>query len=485
MPTRRNVLAAAGNAALLAAFATPARAVGRTPNPRSLATDVAELILPGDPRMDGLAQPQNLAYAGVRPLAIARCAEPRQVARAILWARENALPFVLRSGGHSYAGCSVTRGLLIDMRPMSRITLGPDGAVRLGGGVLNGQVYDALRSRNLAITHGRCAGVGASAFLMGGGIGFAMRDRGLGCDAVRAASFVLADGTEATASAQDDAELFWAVRGSGGGNLGAAVEWVLATVQAEPVTFIDLSWRDPDPTLFARLTRALETSPDRMGTKIALLAPHGGHGPELKLLGQLRGTREEALDLLAPALSQRKPAGRLEWMPYWQAQDLLSEAGPPAFYRETSRMIGPTPDALVEDAFRRIRAWPGTSGEGLFKMFHVGGRIRAIRPGDTAFVHRDAEWVSGTEVTWTAADTPARIEAALAWQRAFHHSTDQLASGPGGSYQNFPDPGLEDPAAAYYGANLPRLAAIRRRLDPDGAFAPPGRQGIVAATALD
>lgn len=469
-----------GAAASLAA--TAAQGVGRSPDPRGLRGQVADVVLPGDKRLDALSRPQNLAYAGVRPLAVARCSAPEHVARAVLWARENAVPFVLRSGGHSYAGCSVTSGLLVDMSPMSRIAAGSDGLVRVGGGALNGHVYAALRARGLALTHGRCTGVGASAFLMGGGIGFAMRDRGMGCDGVRAAAFVTADGREALASPRDDADLFWAVRGGGGGNLGAAVEWTLATVPAEPVTCISLSWTEADPALFMALVRVLERAPDRMGTKVSLLPPHSGHGVQMRLLGQLRGPAQEAADLLAPVLARAQPGGRLAFMPYWDAQDLLSEKGDPARYRETSRFIGPFPDAMAEEVFRRLRAWPGTGGEGLFKMFHAGGRIRQVQPDETAYVHRAAEWISGTEVTWAAEDSPARVEAALAWQRAFHWACDALAGEPGGSFQNFPDPGLEDPAASYYGANLPRLRSVRARLDPAGAFQPPRRQGIPGST---
>jgi FAD/FMN-containing dehydrogenase len=458
-------------------LAAPA-VVARQPNPGALRGRVAELIAADDPRIEMLSRPQNLAYAGTRPLAIARCAEPGHVAASILWARENGVPFVLRSGGHSYAGCSVTSGLLIDMRPMSGILVNADGLVRVGGGALNGDMYAALRARGLTMTHGRCTSVGASAFLMGGGIGFAMRDRGMGCDHVRAASFILANGSDVTASPHDDADLFWGIRGGGGGNLGAATGWTLATVPADAVTFIDLSWADATPDLTLLLARVLERAPARMGTKLTLLPPHAGHGPILKLLGQLRGPREEVADLLAPVLAAAAPGGRMALMPYWDAQDLLSDAGAPAFYRETSCMIGPVSEGLVEDAFHRLRAWPGTNGEGLFKMFHVGGRIREVAADATAYVHREAEWIAGTEVTWTASDSAFRAEAALAWQRAFHWSMDQLTGSSGSSFQNFPDPGLEDPARAYYGSNLARLSAIRGRVDPSGAFQPPRRQGI-------
>ena len=437
------------------------------------------LAVAGDvlrPGMDGFAaaaRPQNLRYADVVPQAVLRCASPEGLAFALRWAREQAMPFVLRSGGHSYAGASTTTGLLIDLRRLDAVSLGADGLVRAGGGTLNATVYDALRARGQSLTHGRCLGVGASAFLMGGGIGFAMRDRGMGCDAVVAADILLADGSIRRASASDDAELFWAVRGGGGGTLGAAVGWTLRPVAAEPMTWFRLRWADRPEEVLWRLVQALEGAPERMGSKLSLIA---GPRPEVALLGQLRGTAREVADILDPV----GPPARREVVEttYWAAQDALSEAGAPNHYQETSHFAGRMPQALVEAAMRCCIDWPGTGGEADFKMFHVGGRIRDVAAGATAYVHREAEWIIGTELTWKAQDAGPRLDRALAWQRNFHETITRLGGGPGGSFQNFPDPGLAAPAQAYYGANLPRLAALKRRLDPDNIFAPPRGQGI-------
>ena len=163
---------------------------------------------------------------------------------------------------------------------------------------------------------------------------------------------------------------------------------------------------------------------------------------------------------------------------YWEAQKFLSEPGPPNRYQETSRYCTAMTERIAEEVFRHCRAWPGTRAEAVFKMFHVAGRVRAIPATATAYVHREAEWLTGTEVNWTAQDSPATVNANLAWQRDFHEACAALMP-QGGSYQNFPDPGLADPATAYYGANLPRLREIKRRIDPDNVFSPPRRQGIV------
>jgi hypothetical protein len=195
-------------------------------------------------------------------------------------------------------------------------------------------------------------------------------------------------------------------------------------------------------------------------------------------MGQLRGPHDEMRAILAPAFAVAAPStSTVQTTPYWQAQKFLSEAGPPARYQETSRYCGTLNERIVDEVFRRVRAWPGTGAEAVFKMFHVGGRIRSVPAAATAYVHREAEWLTGTELNWTAADQAAVVEANLAWQRDFHEACAVLMP-EGGSYQNFADPGLADPAAAYYGANLGRLREIKRRIDPDGIFSPPRRQGI-------
>lgn len=484
MLNRRRFLAAA---ALIPA--APRLAAGRSaPGPRDRSiSEVAwrdlsragMLLREGSANFAGLVRPQNLRYGSVRPAALIRCAGAEGVRHAITWARLNGMPFVLRNGGHSYAGTSVVEGgLIIDLRPMNAIALRRGGLLDIAGGALNADAYTALRRHGLALTHGRCLGVGISGFLMGGGIGFSMREHGLGCDAVEEADLLLPDGRILTASARNEPDVFWAVRGGGGGTFGAVLGWRIRPVPAYDVTVFKCTWNRDVEEVFWRLTQVLEAAPPRMGAKLTVHAVPAGSGqtPTVHLMGQWRGMPQEVEAILAPvgAASRRN----IVHLGYWQGQDALSEAGPPAHYQETSHYAGRLPQACVEEIFRYCRNWPGTSGEAAFKMFQLGGRIREIPSDATAYVHRTAEWLTGTELVWTPRDGMRRVEESLAWQRAFHHAVVHATGGPGGSYQNFLDPALEDPARAYYGANLPRLAAIKARLDPEGAFTPPRRQGI-------
>ncbi len=482
----------AGGAAA-AAFLAPSVGDARPPAISAAAwNDLAAkvkggVLTPGDRGFAALTRPQNLRYENIVPLGVVRPRDAGETMAAIAWARASGIPMVLRSGGHSYAGCSIVAGLVIHTGRMRAVRHLGNGVIEIAGGALNGDMYRVLSGARadiggdgLAAPLGRCLGVGASAFLLGGGIGFAMRDYGLGCDLVQEIEIALPDGQVVRASETENADLFWALRGAGGGNLGVALRFTLRAVTAEPMTTFKLAWNRKAEDVFFTLARSLADAPDRMGTRLAVEATRKGseHPNAIRLLGQLRGQADELRSILAPAFAVAAPSmSTVQTTSYWQAQRFLSEPGPPARYQETSRYCAAITDRIVEEVFRHCRVWPGTRAEAVFKMFHVGGRIRAVPTTATAFVHREAAWLTGTELNWTAQDTPAVVEANLAWQRDFHDACAVLMP-DGGSYQNFPDPGLADPATAYYGANLPRLREIKRRIDPDGVFSPPRRQGI-------
>jgi FAD/FMN-containing dehydrogenase len=494
--SRRALLTGAGSLLFLPwiarAATTPAARATRAVSEqawRALAAKVkGGVVRPGDHDFIALSRPQNLRYATEVPLGVARPRDAVETNAAIAWCREQGIPMVLRSGGHSYAGCSATTGLIIHTGLMRQVRRVNDDTFELEAGALFSDVYHALEAARdtnaggMALPHGRCFGVGTSAFLLGGGMGFAMREFGLGCDRMLEAEVALPDGRVVRASAEENADLFWALRGGGGGNLGVALRFKVGAEPAKPVTTYRIVWNRNVPAVFASLVRALEGAPDRMGSRIGIHATRTDESNPntLTLVGQLRGPKDEARAILAPALATAPPdTDTMQTTPYWQGQKFLGVASPPNIYQATSRYSARLSDGAIEDVVRRCRTWPGTKASASFFMFHVGGRIRDIAPADTGYVHREAEWLTGTDVGWTEHDTPAVVATNLAWQREFHDASAALMP-DGGSFQNFPDPGLADPAAAYYGANLERLVAIKRRIDPDGVFTPPRRQGIVA-----
>uniref|UniRef100_UPI00190F8B5B BBE domain-containing protein n=1 Tax=Geminicoccus flavidas TaxID=2506407 RepID=UPI00190F8B5B len=230
----------------------------------------------------------------------------------------------------------------------------------------------------------------------------------------------------------------------------------------------------------AELFRVLEAAPASTGAKITLIG-HAG-GIDLSVLGQAIEPDSTLEDLLAGLLAGADEH-QMARLPYWQAQALLGEPGPPAHYHETSLFVGPLAgnSAALDRLMDLLERHPAAAkGEGaILKFFQVGGQVGAVAGDATAIPYRGDAWIAGTELEWTGqTEQDGRLEQALDWQRAAHAAMQEALPGARGSYVNFPDVNLPDPATAYYGPNLERLRAVRRAVDPDQVFAPPRRQGI-------
>jgi hypothetical protein len=433
--------------------------------------------------------PYNLAYNKQTLWAngIALCASPADVVTAINWARDSGVPLVARSGGHSYAGYSMTSGLLIDLTTMRGASWDPiQKTVTATGGVRNSDVTAMLRSVNRAITHGRCPTVGTAGFLLGGGIGFNMRLHGVGIDYLRASEIVTADGELRPLSARDNDDLFWACRGGGGGNFGINTSFTVETYDAPDITVFKYNWSGTQTEMgnvaFA-LMSSLSQAPDEFGTRFAITAPNPVRGVAafgVNIVGQYRGAKATAERYLKPAVDAKKPTtAEIEHLPYWQAQDILLDTDKPFYFHERSAFLTkPLSRNTFAQACDQLAKWRGTDDSDPrykdqrlfadFRFFQTGGVMNKVPSGDTAFVHRDSIWLMDIGLPWSAADPPERVNANIAWQNAFF--AQMLPFSNRQSYQNFIDPALENPAQAYYGTNLDRLRRVKRKYDPDNLF---------------
>ena len=147
------------------------------------------------------------------------------------------------------------------------------GIVTIGGGIRNVDLYSALQAADATITHGRCIGVGAAGFLLGGGIGFNMRRYGLGCDQVLSSELVTANGEILTLSATENPDLFWACCGGGGGNFGINTSFSLQTMPADDlITVFEIMWSGQSDAIYAALVDALQAAPPTMGNRIGASA---------------------------------------------------------------------------------------------------------------------------------------------------------------------------------------------------------------------
>lgn len=433
------------------------------------------VLLPGATGFDPFTIPYALQYGKTIPQAVVRCMSEKDVITTVKWARQNGISTTTRSGGHSYAGYSSTNELLLDLSGMTNITLNSStGLATVDGGARNRHVFAAFSETGLAITHSETKNVGMGGLVLGGGIGFDMRAQGLTCDQLVETRIVTAEGDIAICSETENPDLFWAIRGSGGGNFGIHTSFTFKPFAVTNVTRFELQWNINPQLVFARLQEVLLSAPNTLGAKVTIemvrLRTRPGEiilRPVVTLLGQFKGEIAEFEALIAPVNAISDPIGKPINESYWDAQEFLSEEGKPEFVHERCRFaFEPLSAAAQATIFAKLAEWPGTSGSAIFKCFLLGGAISETAPDATAFFARDAKMITSIELTWKDGDQ--NIFGNKQWLDEFHLIMEAFTSNY--SYVNFIDRNEANFLNAYYGPALPKLKAIKKQVDPKNHF---------------
>jgi FAD/FMN-containing dehydrogenase len=435
-----------------------------------------ELLSPGDQAYDAARAVFN-ASIDRRPALIARCASADDVVQAVNFARQQNLLVAVRGTGHNVAGFAVCdAGIVIDLSRMKAIAV--DAArrtVRVEGGCTWGEVNDALQPHDLAATGGFVSVTGVSGLTLGGGLGWLVRKHGLALDNLLSAEVVLADGRRVTASAVENDDLFWAIRG-GGGNFGIVTRFEF---QAHPVGTVlaGIVLHPADRAAAAiRRWRDLEAATPEESNQGALLfhvpddptAPAPLRGAAVVGLGGVfAGPVEEGEKLLQPLRDYGPPlADMFQPMPYNAAQrmaDFLWPAGLHSYWK--SSYLKALSDAAIDvivDFFARVPS-PRT----VIVLEHNGDSAwDRVPESATAFGHR--AWPYNFVVTSAWSD-PKDADRNVAWTRDFFAAMRPYAAE--GAYVNYlgGDEGREGLEAAY-GAKLARLAALKAKFDPTNLF---------------
>jgi FAD/FMN-containing dehydrogenase len=309
--------------------------------------------------------------------------------------------------------------------------------------------------------------VGVAGLVLGGGIGFSQRRHGLTCDQLVETEIVTAAGERLVCNKDQNADLFWACRGGGGGNFGVNVSLTFQTFPVDVMTVFKLVWTDRLDELLPAALDLLPTTPDWLGCKLSV---ETGTPLELELLGQLVGTEVELRALLAPLYRIGAPDREtVTTLPYWEAQGFLSEDEEAQYTHERSHYaFRPIPREGAGTVLDYLRRWPGTHDTAIWKMFLAGGAVASVAPDATAFVHRKALMLTTVDLDWTPEDDAATVARNEAWLAEFHEAMRPFTSDQ--SYQNFSDGAERDYLRAYYGANLERLVKVKRKFDPNNLF---------------
>ncbi len=426
-----------------------------------------QILVSGDAGYEEARQVHN-GLIDKRPALIAQCQNTADIVDAVGVGRDAGLEISVRGGGHNVAGRAVTEGgLMIDLAPMKGIHVDPKTAtVRAQGGLTWREDNRTTHTFGLATTGGVISTTGIAGLTLGGGIGWLMAKHGIAIDNLRSAEIVTADGQVRTASADEDADLFWAIRG-GGGNFGVASSFEyhaepLSTVFGGIVAF-DLPdavqvfdfYRDftadcPDEvTAFCGFVHA----PDGSGHKIvALPMCHCGDLASGEATAkQIRAAATPLVDMLGP-------------MPYPVINTLLDDGYPKgarnywksAFFKDIS-------DETVEIMADCFRTAPSIMSGLLVE--HLHGAVTRIGATDTAFPHRAPGYNLVLTAEWL---DPADDGENIAWaKQTFDALAPHMADA---AYVNYLDTDDTSRVRAAYGPNWERLVKLKRRYDPDNVF---------------
>ncbi|MEV8437546.1 FAD-binding oxidoreductase [Actinosynnema sp. NPDC051121] len=457
--SRRDVLRWAGAAAVAGGTAVVGGA-GAGTRPvrwaRLRAHLAGELLLPGDSGYDAARLPFNSLFDHHRPAAIARCVRVEDVQRCLEEARRGGIRVAARSGGHSYAAYSTPHdGLVVDLEPMNGIEVRPDGTAVIGAGARLGEVYAALAAAGRCLPLGNCQSVGIAGFTLGGGLGWVDRAFGLACDHLRSARVVTVDSRVHTASEDREPDLFWALRGGGGGNFGVVTSFEFATAPVPEVLTV-FRIRFPAGSAADVLGAWQPWSvavPDHLSSTLVVL-PDGS----VSLTGCSVGPQGPLLAELA-RLGVDGPLEHAE-VDYPTAIAIMTQGQPSRnAFRASSRIS----DGLWDDPAAVADTVRGKDSA-LLIIGALGGAIDRLGPTDTAYPHRGAP--TSVEVFANVGDLPpAQVT------REVDDAQTALARLIGtGTYINYLDPEQEDWAETGYRHNLRRLRAIARRYDPDGVL---------------
>jgi FAD/FMN-containing dehydrogenase len=434
-----------------------------------------KLIEPADPGYDEARKVYN-GMISRNPRLIAKCADVADVITAVNFGRQNDLRVSIRGGGHNAGGLGVCDdGLVIDLSPIKYVHVDPAArTVRAGGGSTWGDVDHATHAFGLAVPSGIISTTGVGGLTLGGGLGYLTRQFGLTIDNLLAADVVLADGSFVVASADENSDLFWAIRG-GGGNFGVVTSFLF---QAHPVRMVcagPMLWDLNDAADIMKWYREfIAQAPEEINGFFAFLTvPPGPPFPEglhfKKMCGVVwcyNGPLQQANDILEPLRSFRRPAFEFfAPMPFPMLQGMFDGLYPPGLqWYWKADFVKELADEAVALHIKHGSGLPTLHST--MHLYPINGAAHKRGNNETPWSYRDAVW---SEVIVGVDPDPANRDRITAWAKDYWEALHPY--GAGGAYVNFMMEGEgEERIRATYRNNYPRLAQIKANYDPSNFF---------------
>jgi FAD/FMN-containing dehydrogenase len=436
------------------------------------------VVQPGDHEYDAARIVRN-GLIDRRPALIVQCHGTADVVDSVNFARDRGLLLSVRGGGHNVAGNAVNDGgMVIDLSLMRSVAVDPElGRARVQGGATWGDVDRETQLWGLAVPGGQVSTTGVGGLSLHGGMGVLHRTFGLTIDSLVAVEIVTADGKVRTASATENPDLFWAVRGAGS-NFGVVTwfEFALHSIGPEIYQVVPLFSLDDAPAVLRQYRSFGASAPDAINPQAIVWSvppiedfPEELHGTPILVVQVLyAGDPDEGERLLRPVLDWATPivdlGGRAHYTLAQASFDPFFPVG--GLYYWKSLLLKEASDEALDAIIDAARERP--SPQAMINLWQLGGAISRISPDATAFVHRQAPYLLSFDTSWV---DPADTERCIAWTRQTW-STMHDRFGVGGAYLNFAGFGEEKDALvrASYGGNFERLTAIKAKYDPANLF---------------
>ena len=453
-----------------------------------------QVVLPGDPTYATALQLDNGFFDTIQPAAIAYCANAADVATCLRFAQDQGIATAVRSGGHSAAGYSTTTGLVLDVSRLNQVSIGTT-TVTVGPGVQGVDILNTLSPVGLATITGSCPTVCAGGYVQGGGIGPLSRKFGVACDRLVSADVVLADGRCVRCSAGHEPDLFWALRGGGGGNFGVVTRFeLLPTTVTRMVTF-SLVWPGARAAaMIAAYMPWLATVSTDLTANVTIVNQNAAPGSQPIALvsggwlgdpGGLASLLDELTSAVGAAPLNRAMTDQSyhdAMMAQYGCATLTVEAchrtgaNPAAllprhsFVVDRGRLLGGSLDSTAIDQL--VTAYLADPADGQFRVLSItglGGQINTVPTTATAYPHRSAQYyLNVTAGLNSYTPTPDQQAAAQMWADGGFAVAARYGDGQG--MVNFIDPRLPDWRRAYYAGNYERLVRVKQHYDRHDFF---------------
>jgi FAD/FMN-containing dehydrogenase len=413
-----------------------------------------------------------------RPAIIAQCAGAADVVDAVTFAREHELVVSIKGGGHNVAGSAVNDdGMVIDLSPMRGVHVEPSTrTVRVQGGATLGDMDRETQLFGLAVPAGVVSTTGVAGLTLHGGTGHLRRKYGLSLDNLLSVDVVTADGELRRASATENEDLFWAVRGAGS-NFGVVTSFEFQAHPVGPEVMVGAIFYPLDdlPQILPAWRDYMASAPEELSSLAFAwsVPPHEPFPPELHgtpvlvVAGAYAGAIADGEPVVQPLRELGQPlidlSGPWPWLGLQSGFDALFPAG--GFYYWKSRALAELSDAAIADIVDFAARRPSPLSD--ITIWHNGGAMGRVGETDTAYGGRDANFLVTGEASW---DDPALSDDAIKWGRDFWDTMGRHSTG--GLYLNFAGLGEEKEALvkAGYGVNYERLTQLKAKYDPANFF---------------